>query len=90
MAGRAGEVAGEPLEKFAGRPPGLGCQHPAEGVIVDGMAKVIALGGLGEGRNGKDGGTENLLRLAALGSGNADAARELQVNEGESCAHNLT
>ena len=87
MAGRTGEVVGESLEEFAGRPACLRLQDPAQGVIIDRFSKIVPMGGLRQRRNRKNSGAEDGLGFAAFGIGHAEMAAKLQVDKGKSGSH---
>ena len=87
VTGHAGQIHGQPLQKFAGKSPGFGLQNLAEGMIVDRFAQIIPGGRTGQRGYGKDGGAENGLAFAALGIRHAEVAGELEIDEGKRGGH---
>jgi hypothetical protein len=86
-AGGSGQIASKSFEELAGDSPGFGLQDLAESVVIGRFPQVIGGGCLGERGNRKDNRAENLLGFAPLGSGHAQVAGELQVDEGEGGWH---
>ena len=85
--GHAGQIHGQSLQKFAGKPPGFSLQNLAQGMVVDRFVQIVSGGGLGQGGHGKDSGAEDRLPLAALGIRHANVAGELEIDEGKRGRH---
>ena len=88
-AGDPGQIRGKPFQQLSRNPAGLGPEHLAEGVIVDGFAQIVAGGGPGKGGHGEDGGAKNGLGFPSLGVGHAEMAEELQIDNGERSGHGV-
>ena len=88
-AGGPGEIRGEAFQEFAGGAAGFDLEDLTEGVIVDGFAEVVPIGGLGKGRDGKNGGAEDGLGFTPFGIGDAEMAGQLQINKRERGSHGL-
>ena len=87
--GHAGQIHDEPLEKFAGNPPGFGLQNLAQGVVVDRFAQIIPGSRTGQRGHGKNGGAEDSLAFPALSIRHAEVAGELKIDEGKRGRHGV-
>ena len=85
----AGQIQDEPLEKFAGNPPGFGLQNLAQGVVVDRFTQIIPGSRTGQRGHGKNGGAEDGLASPALGIRYAEMAGELEIDEGKRGRHGV-